>query len=369
VQDVSRQREMGLYAMFIVEEKNPPAGIVRQLLLLDDWKLTEDGTIEDDFGDLEEAVGQGRLGNWFTVNGSFRPRIDAPRGKLLRLRLLNAANVRTMGLQFKGSTPWVAALDGQPIAPRRLGTSAFMLAPGQRADLLIEGGEDDVTVALDLFEDLVEIAYLIRSGESGKAALPDGYMLPDNPVASFAGQSHARHVPLIIEGGAKGGLKSALYQGEKLESHSLLDKGMAWALNGTAGIPVQPWEIFRKDDEIVFDIDNRTAFAQPLHIQGHVWREIGPGWHANCGSAVARYGSGGTKIAGMVCPETGQSGRLGFAFHRRRADRFGADHHLPGDVMDRIARNPAPRIALIWPTGSITALCRGFSRLSKECAA
>ena len=81
-------------------------------------------------------------------------------------------------------------------------------------------------------------------------------------------------MPLIIEGGAKGGLKSAIYQGEKLDLRALLEKKMAWALNGTAGIAVEPWQTFKLGEAVVFEVENRTAFAQPLHIHGHVWREI-----------------------------------------------------------------------------------------------
>ena len=62
-------------------------------------------SIEDNFGDLEDAIAQGRLGNWFTVNGAYRPRIDTCRWQAARLRMLNAANVRTMGVLFKGADP------------------------------------------------------------------------------------------------------------------------------------------------------------------------------------------------------------------------------------------------------------------------
>jgi FtsP/CotA-like multicopper oxidase with cupredoxin domain len=274
VADVSRQREMGLYAMLIVAEREPPAGILERPLILDDWKLTDDGSIDDDFGDLEEAIAQGRLGNWFTINGGYRPRIEAPRGRLLRLRMLNAANVRTMGIQFKGADPWIIAFDGQPIAPRRVGSTALALSAGQRADVLVEGGEEDVTLALDLFEDVVELGYLVRSGEPGTATMPETFALPANPIASAVDVAKARRVPFVIEGGAKGGLKSAKYQGETLDLRQLLEKKMAWALNGMAGIATAPWQIFKRGEDVVLDVENRTAFAQPLHIHGHVWREI-----------------------------------------------------------------------------------------------
>ncbi len=273
IADVSRQREMGLYAMLVVEEREPPPGLVEVPLILDDWKLDDEGKIDDDFDDLEEAIAQGRLGNWFTVNGGYRPRIEIPRANIARLRMLNTANVRTIGVQFKGADPWIAAIDGQPVKPRKVGAGALLLAPGQRADLLIADSEDEVTLALDLFEDVVEIAYLVRTGE-GTANLPADFMLPLNPLPIDIDLKAARSLPLIIEGGAKGGLKSAIYQGEKLDIRALLEKKMAWAINGTAGIAAEPWQIFKIGEVVVLDVDNRTAFAQPLHIHGHVWRAI-----------------------------------------------------------------------------------------------
>jgi FtsP/CotA-like multicopper oxidase with cupredoxin domain len=273
IADVSRQREMGLYAMLVVEERETPPGLFEVPLILDDWKLDDEGKIDGDFDDLEEAIAQGRLGNWFTVNGGYRPRIEVPRDKIARLRLLNTANVRTIGVQFKGADPWIAAFDGQPMKPRKVGTGPLLLAPGQRADLLLAESEDDVTLALDLFEDVVEIAYLVRTGE-GKVSLPPEFTLPLNPIATDLDPKAARTLPFVIEGGAKGGLKSAIYQGEKLDIRTLLEKKMAWALNGTAGIAAEPWQIFKLGEVVILDVDNRTAFAQPLHIHGHVWREI-----------------------------------------------------------------------------------------------
>jgi len=274
IADVSRQREMGLYAMLIVEESEPPSGLIEVPLILDDWKLDDEGRIEDDFDDLEEAIAQGRLGNWFTVNGGYRPRIEVPRDRIARLRLVNTANVRTIGVQFKGADPSIAALDGQPVKLRKVGTGPLLLAPGQRADLLLAESEDDVTLALDLFEDVVEIAYITRTGGEGKPSLPADFMLPLNPISTDFDLKSARKVPFVIEGGAKGGLKSAIYQGEKLDIRTLLEKKMAWALNGTSGIAAEPWQIFETGEIVILDIDNRTAFAQPLHIHGHVWREI-----------------------------------------------------------------------------------------------
>ena len=274
VADVSRQREMGLGGMLVVEEAAPVPGLTEIAMILDDWKLTDAGAIEESFGNLEEAIAEGRLGNWFTVNGAYRPHIPGPANGLIRLRLLNAANVRTMPVKFRGADPLVIARDGQPVRPVNLSASPLVLAPGQRADLLVEEGSEPVEVALDLFEDVVEVAYIERSGGAASAAIPDNFALPPNPLPTALVLDSAKTVALVIEGGAKGGLKRARLLGEDLELRQLLERGFAWALNGVSGLSAEPWQNFALGETVVIAVDNRTKFDQPICIHGHVWQEI-----------------------------------------------------------------------------------------------
>jgi FtsP/CotA-like multicopper oxidase with cupredoxin domain len=274
VADVSRQREMGLYALVVVEESHLDQTFAETALVFDDWQLTDDGQIDaSTFGNLEAAIGAGRLGNWFTVNGTYRPNIETA-GGLVRLRILNAANVRTMSIVFKGADPLVIAQDGQPVSPHELGSQGLVLAPGQRSDLLLGEGEESITLAVNLFEDLIEAAYLTRKGAAAPVPLPDNFILPANPISVDLDMGQARNVPLLLEGGEKGGMTGAIYGGEKLDLRALLEKGMAWAVNGTAGLAAEPWVTFTKGESVVLAVDNRTKFDQPLHIHGHVWRVI-----------------------------------------------------------------------------------------------
>ena len=271
VADVSRMRDMGLVAMLIVEEAEALPGLTDLPLVLDDWKLAGDGAIENGFGDIEAMVGEGRLGNWFTVNNRFRPTLPLQAGHYTRLRILNAANVRSMGLLFKGQDPLLIARDGQPVTPRQLGEKALMLAPGQRADLLASPDEGAMTVALDLFEDVVEIAYLDPESGAGAPALADNFALPANPLSAPAANQEPRPVPIVIAGGIKGGLESARFRGETMDIRTLLQNGKGWAFNGVAGPSAEPLFVAAKGETVALDIENRTGFAQALHIHGHVW--------------------------------------------------------------------------------------------------
>lgn len=275
--DASRQREMGLYGMLVVEERQLVSSLVDIPLIIDDWKIGSDGKIEESFGDLQAAVGSGRLGNWFTVNGAYRPHIKLSADKPCRLRVLNAANARSMGVQFKGMDPLVVALDGQPISPRHGGVLGLVLQPGQRMDLVLDAGREDVAVALDVFGDVVEVCYLEREGRPSADTLPDNFALPINPISLNLDVEKARTIPVTIAGGAKGGLKSATFKNEVLDIRALLEQGMAWAINGVAGPGGEAIGKFAKGETIIFEIDNATNFDQPLHIHGHVWQVIEQG--------------------------------------------------------------------------------------------
>lgn len=272
--DQSRTRDLGLTAMLIVEEAVAPEGLADLPIILDDWKIDGQGVIDPDFGDMNLVVGEGRLGNWFTVNNRYRPNLPLTPGKYTRLRLLNVANSRTMSVQFKGDDPLLIALDGQPVAARALGQESLMLAPGQRADLLVQGVDGNTRMAVDLFEDIVEVGTLTSDGAGSLPEIADNFALPANPIATSLDLAGAITVPLVIEGGEKGGLTGALYRGEQKDLRGLLEAGMAWAFNGVAGAGGPPLATFSAGATAIIAVDNRTAFAQPLHVHGHVWREI-----------------------------------------------------------------------------------------------
>ncbi|HEY9889519.1 MAG TPA: multicopper oxidase family protein [Candidatus Obscuribacterales bacterium] len=81
----------------------------------------------------------GREGNLITVNGDRAPTLTLTSGGLLRLRLLNASPSRFYRLRLENH-PWhLIGLDGGALpAPVELDTD-LILAPGERADLLVAG--------------------------------------------------------------------------------------------------------------------------------------------------------------------------------------------------------------------------------------
>jgi len=269
--DVAVMREMGLYAMLIVEEREKLKSISDIPLVIDDWSLEPSGRMRGGWRAPRVMLGEGRMGNWYTVNGRFRPQYRLKPDSYSRLRILNVANARRMGFLFKGPEPLLVSLDGQPIPPRVVGGSKpLWLAPGQRADVLVGPGED-LMMAVDLLDDILEVARFVAGG--GRAPeLAENFALPDNPVAFIVDDQETRQVPLVIEGGLKGGLREAEYRGKRLPIADLVKANMGWAFNGKAGAAATPLFTAKHGEALIIETENRTAYDQPIHVHGHLWR-------------------------------------------------------------------------------------------------
>lgn len=267
--NASKHREMGLAGMLIVDAATP-TDFADVPLIFDDWMIGEDGEIESDFSNLERASGEGRLGNWFTVNSTFKPRIALPKDQIVRLRMLNVANTRSMNIAFKGVEALVVARDGQPILPAPLGLKTLELEPGQRADVILTEAQEQVVIALDLFEDVVEAAFLDGTGYGKKT--PPLTITTTTQIAAIDPTLQPRIITLVLEGGQRGGLKSARVGKDVLDLRAMLEQGLAWSIGGNAGLASPPLFEAEFGELLQLNFDNRTAFAQPIYIHGHVWR-------------------------------------------------------------------------------------------------
>lgn len=268
--NAARQRDMGLYAMLIVEEANSAFDDIP--IILDDWRVAPDGVLDKEFSDISLAAAEGRLGNWFTVNGASKPVIPLLGAKPSRLRFLNVCNARSLNTQLRGAEAIVIARDGQSIKPEPLPAAGLLLAPGQRADIVRARSSEDMALFLDLGADTLEAAFFTNHGKL--PGLPPGFSLPANPLPAINSSATPRTIPIALEGGVRGGLKSARVGSETLELRALLEKGLAWAINGAAGLQKQPLFEAAQNETIILAIDNQTNFDQPIAIDGHVWRQL-----------------------------------------------------------------------------------------------
>ena len=265
----------GLYGPLIIDEAQPPPVDRDVVWMLGDWRLDREARIVADFGNFMDASHAGRIGNTVTVNGAIRETFDVRAGERVRLRLINVANARIFGLEFRGHEPLVIALDGQPVAPHRPEAGRIVLGPSMRADVLLDAtGEPgrSYTVADDFYPrrayrllDLRYAAERARGGRAG-AALPK---LAPNPVSEPDLAKAERH-RIVFGGGMMGNMPGMgmMHSGRR----------MAWTVNGEPmpdnGHAHEPILKLALGRSYVVELVNDTQWHHPIHLHGHVFRVV-----------------------------------------------------------------------------------------------
>jgi FtsP/CotA-like multicopper oxidase with cupredoxin domain len=279
----SEQIGRGLYGPFIIEEHDPPAVDRDVLWALGDFRLLPDASIAGGFDSPMEMAMAGRVGNTVTINGRVPARFAVRGGERLRLRLVNAAVARIFGLEFDDHQPIVVALDGQPIEPHPPDGGRVVLAPAQRADLILDmTGKPGSTAAVrDIFYErlayrLVEFAY---SGEKPLRAQPAGppAALPRNTMPEPDVAKATRH-EVTLTGGMMDGM-GMMGGGMMGGGMGGMMGGAMWAINGVAVVNddmrhMKPILTLTRGRTYVLAIDNRTAWYHPMHLHGHSFRVI-----------------------------------------------------------------------------------------------
>jgi FtsP/CotA-like multicopper oxidase with cupredoxin domain len=271
------QMARGLYAPLIVEEpEGAPDVELDTALMIDDWRLTDDAQIAENFGNLHDWSQGGRIGNWVTVNGEGTYVQEVARHARLRLRLINAANARIFSLEVRGLSGWVIALDGMPLeTPRPL--SDLALGPAQRADILVdvvaEEGEEAFLVSFERDGGYAIATFPVR-GQARPTPRAEPAPLPPNPMAELTSVEDARRMTLNMEGGAMGGMQSALLNGEQTGIRDLAQAGKAWAFNGMADMPDAPLIEAARGETVRIEMVNDTAWPHAMHLHGHHFRQV-----------------------------------------------------------------------------------------------
>jgi len=265
------QMGRGLAGALIVEEREPPP-VDRDLVwVLGDFRLSADATIRGGFGNFMDLSHAGRIGNTVTINGRLPDDMPVRAGERVRLRLIAASSARMYALEFAGHDPWVIALDGQPVAPYRPEGGKLVLAPAQRADLILDmhaapGSTHEVR---DVFYPRREYRLVsLRYGAEAplRTRSPDPPQLPPNPLVEPDLGNAQRH-EVLFTGGMMGQMRG-------------LPRGMAWAVNGVAngcgdGVSaLDPLFVLRLGRSYVLDLVNDTAWHHPIHLHGHSFRVL-----------------------------------------------------------------------------------------------
>jgi len=176
------QADAGLYGALIVEEREP---------------VDADRDIVLAFG----AQPDGRIG----VNGAVRPDIPVRSGERVRLRLVNATGTQGLSLKVEGHTPWVMAIDGQPLEPFLPHEGRVGLAPGNRVDLFLDaiGAPGAMVPILSGAREETGVARLLyepSTPASRRSSQPRA--LPNNPLPARIDLKNAFRADISISAAA-----------------------------------------------------------------------------------------------------------------------------------------------------------------------
>ena len=136
----------GMFGMFLLRDEHElslglPDGEHELPLVLSDRLLTEDGQLYYPTSGVSDAPWVPEVfGNAMLVNGALLPRHDV-QARRYRFRVLNAANGRFFRLSLHGQRPFLQIGSDQGLLAAPVSQTSLFLAPGERADLVIDFAE------------------------------------------------------------------------------------------------------------------------------------------------------------------------------------------------------------------------------------
>ncbi|PAU95087.1 bilirubin oxidase [Aliifodinibius salipaludis] len=131
----------GLAGFFIVtddeeEALNLPSGDYELPLVIQDRKIDDSGNIYYD-PSMPERMMTGYLGEHILVNGVPNPYHEV-QPRPYRLRLLNGSNARIYNIAFRDDNSFTVIGSDGGLLPQPVETTELLLAPGERADILVD---------------------------------------------------------------------------------------------------------------------------------------------------------------------------------------------------------------------------------------
>jgi len=155
----------GLAGTFIVRAKDDPfAAVPERLLACSDLKLADDGSIAP--SDANDEM-DGREGQFALVNGQRQPVLRFDASGRERWRIWNANSARYLRLSLPGATLTLVGTDGGLLEQPVPGLTELLLAPAQRAEVIVDAPTKAGRVAL--------VAGVYARGKMGDAR-------PDQPI-------------------------------------------------------------------------------------------------------------------------------------------------------------------------------------------
>ncbi len=252
----SEQVERGLFGTLVVEDPEEPEYSQDVLWVLDDWRLTEDKQVYEQFNTPMDLMHDGRWGNVITVNAKLKETLKVRPGERIRLRLVNASNGRVYRLNFGNLKATAIAVDGMNVR-KTFNADGFDLAPGNRLDVdfVIPGEASGKFVISDEFTRQRNVLGEIIV--SGRPTTTPDFAFPTNP-----------RVPLWSEA-----TKVKIDKEYVLDARRKIGGGIEWTINGKAYPDYDPFT-FEYAKFNTFRFRNDSSRLHPMHLHGQFFKVI-----------------------------------------------------------------------------------------------
>ena len=245
-------------ALALIVEENDPVAVDRdEVFLIEDWRLSQDGTAIAPGIDPKDTVPV------YTVNGLTAPDIPARVHQRLRFRFVNGCQRSVIAVKIEGHEVRIMAIDGQPAEPFLARNGAVVLAPGGRVDAFIDATASAGTTSSILLHDGKEarpVGRLVISSEPPirAAPLPPAPPLPSNGLPAQLDLKGALRIDLTLGG-----------------------PPAEWVTPGKFASSAAPAFRAKAGRTVVLALTNHADIATVFHLHGHHFRlldRLDDGW-------------------------------------------------------------------------------------------
>ncbi len=259
------QLAKGLYGPLIVHETHPPVVDHDIIVIIDDWRLNEDGTQDTHFYNPWDVYFEGRLGNVAQAifKGQTKP---IKKGDRIRLRLINPATDRTFYIRINGVQGKIVALDGAPV-PVPYDFDHIRLATAQRCDVIVDVVDTDISFATDINDRQYLLGTLQTIGAKSLSSQPIP-TLPPRTTDRKPDIQNAITVDLEMDGG--GHMTAAWIRFKEFLNANPDTNRNGWSFNGQAGMDMKTplWRV-KRGQSVILQLVNHTDVDHAIHVHGH----------------------------------------------------------------------------------------------------
>ncbi|MCC7347511.1 MAG: multicopper oxidase family protein [Variibacter sp.] len=258
----------GLYGVLIVEDRDPPQVDREVVLVFDDWRLTSEGLFDPARGTAD----------YVTVNSRPHMTIPVRSNERLRLRLLNAAVSRMMGLRIDGHPMTVLAIDGQPAEPFMARDSRVVLGSGNRVDVLLDaplGPGVAAPIVMETADGAIPIARLVYQQDQVARARPLEPIAKALPTSLPARMDFGRALKLAVPLDPNA-TRAALRDPSGRAVASPEPSRPLWTAAGDAMAKGLAEPLFRvaRGRTVMLALENPGSEPYAVHVHGHHFRVL-----------------------------------------------------------------------------------------------